>query len=115
MAVQLQDVAVAPSSAAKTSRAYPWIVAALTFGLLLSDYMSRQVLSAVFPLLKKAWDLSDTQLGSLGSIVTLAVGLLAVPLSLLGDKFGRVKAIVPWRSSGASPPSAAPSPPATAS
>jgi MFS family permease len=92
--VQLRDVAVAPSSTAKTSRAYPWIVAALTFGLLLSDYMSRQVLSAVFPLLKKAWDLSDTQLGSLGSIVTLAVGLLAVPLSLLGDKFGRVEAIV---------------------
>lgn len=94
MAVQLQDAAVAPSSAAKTSRVFPWVVFALTFGLLLSDYMSRQVLSAVFPLLKKAWDLSDTQLGSLGSIVTLTVGVLAVPLSLVGDRFGRVKAIV---------------------
>ena len=33
-------------------RAFPWVVFALTFGLLLSDYMSRQVLSAVFPFLK---------------------------------------------------------------
>lgn len=34
------------------SRRYAWIVFALSFGLLLSDYMSRQVLNAVFPMLK---------------------------------------------------------------
>ncbi len=66
----------------------------LTFGLLLSDYMSRQVLSAVFPFLKVEWSLTDTQLGGLTSIVALTVGLLAVPLSLLGDRWGRSKAIV---------------------
>jgi exosortase/archaeosortase len=42
---------------------YAWIVFALTFGLLISDYMSRQVLNAVFPLLKAEWGLSDGQLG----------------------------------------------------
>lgn len=31
-------------------RKYAWLVFALTFGLLISDYMSRQVLNAVFPL-----------------------------------------------------------------
>jgi len=56
--------------------------------------MSRQVLSAVFPLLKAEWGLTDTQLGSLTSVVALAVGVLAVPLSMLGDRFGRVKAIL---------------------
>jgi MFS family permease len=66
----------------------------LTFGLLLSDYMSRQVLSAVFPFLKIEWALTDTQLGALTSIVALTVGLLAVPLSLLGDRWGRSKAII---------------------
>ena len=76
------------------SRVFPWLVFALTFGLLLSDYMSRQVLSAVFPFLKAEWALTDTQLGSLTSIVALTVGLLAVPLSLLGDRWGRVKAII---------------------
>lgn len=52
---------------------------ALTFGLLISDYMSRQVLNAVFPMLK--WALSDTQLGLLSGIVALMVGLLTFPLS----------------------------------
>ena len=75
-------------------RVFPLLVFALTFGLLLSDYMSRQVLSAVFPFLKVEWALTDTQLGALTSIVALTVGLLAVPLSLLGDRWGRSKAIV---------------------
>lgn len=77
-----------------SSRIFPWLVFALTFGLLLSDYMARQVLSAVFPFLKVAWGLTDTQLGSLTGIVSLTVGVLAVPLSLLGDRWGRSRAIV---------------------
>ncbi|MFP4906414.1 MFS transporter, partial [Paraburkholderia sp. BR14261] len=75
-------------------RAYAWVVFALTVGLLLSDYMSRQVLNAVFPLLKTAWSLSDTQLGSLSSVVALMVGVLTFPLSVLADRWGRVKSIV---------------------
>ncbi|ALL66757.1 Transporter, MFS superfamily [Paraburkholderia caribensis MBA4] len=75
-------------------RGYAWIVFALTVGLLLSDYMSRQVLNAVFPLLKSAWGLSDTRLGSLSSVVALMVGVLTFPLSVLADRWGRVKSIV---------------------
>nr|WP_244173493.1 MFS transporter [Caballeronia temeraria] len=75
-------------------RAYAWVVFALTVGLLLSDYMSRQVLNAVFPMLKSAWGLSDTQLGSLSSVVALMVGVLTFPLSVLADRWGRVKSIV---------------------
>src|SRR5439155_17760838 len=86
--------AVAPPAPARTSQVFPWAVFALTFALLLSDYMSRQVLSAVFPYLKQDWGLSNTKLGSLTSIVALTVGILAVPLSVLGDRWGRVKAVV---------------------
>ncbi|MFW1762891.1 MFS transporter [Acinetobacter calcoaceticus] len=74
-------------------RRYAWLVFALTFGLLISDYMSRQVLNAVFPLLKIEWLLSDSQLGLLSGIVALMVGLLTLPLSLLADRFGRVKSL----------------------
>ena len=57
--------------------------------------MSRQVLSAVFPFLKVEWALSATpSSAALTSVVALTVGLLAVPLSLLGDRWGRVKSIV---------------------
>ncbi|QQM53990.1 MFS transporter [Rhodococcus pyridinivorans] len=73
--------------------AYPWLVFALTFALLLSDYMSRQVLSAVFPFLKADWALTDSQLASLTSIVALMVGLLTFPLSLLADRWGRVRSL----------------------
>ncbi|SIT49586.1 Major facilitator superfamily MFS_1 [Paraburkholderia piptadeniae] len=65
----------------------------MTVGLLLSDYMSRQVLNAVFPLLKDAWHLTDTRLGSLSSVVALMVGVLTFPLSVLADRWGRVKSI----------------------
>jgi len=86
----IQDVA----AAGRRAPAYAWLVFGLTVGLLLSDYMSRQVLNAVFPLLKQAWALSDTQLGSLSGVVALLVGLLTFPLSVLADRFGRVRSIV---------------------
>ena len=50
---------------ARVSRIYAWAVFALTFGLMLSDYLSRQVIGAVFPFLKAEWALSDSQLGML--------------------------------------------------
>ncbi|MFF7438161.1 MFS transporter [Streptomyces sp. NPDC008122] len=76
------------------SRRYAWVVFALSFGLLLSDYMSRQVLNAVFPMLKAEWLLSDAGLGSLSGIVALMVGLLTFPLSLVADRWGRVKSLI---------------------
>jgi predicted MFS family arabinose efflux permease len=72
---------------------YAWLVFALSFGLLISDYMARQVLNAVFPLLKAEWALSDGQLGWLSGVVALMVGLLTFPLSLLADRWGRVKSL----------------------
>jgi len=93
----MQHAETATGEVAKTRgdvRAYAWIVFALTVGLLLSDYMSRQVLNAVFPMLKGTWGLSDTQLGSLSSVVALMVGVLTFPLSVLADRWGRVKSII---------------------
>jgi len=81
-------------TAPSVPRRYAWVVFALTFGLLISDYMSRQVLNAVFPLLKGEWELTDSQLGLLSGIVALMVGLLTFPLSLLADRFGRVRSLV---------------------
>ncbi|HET9336058.1 MAG TPA: MFS transporter [Sphingomicrobium sp.] len=73
--------------------AYAWVIFALAFGLLISDYMARQVLNAVFPLLKSEWALSDGQLGLLSGVVAIMVGLLTFPLSLLADRWGRVKSL----------------------
>ncbi len=85
--------AIQDKGPAARATAYGWIVFSLAFGLLISDYMARQVLNAVFPLLKTEWSLSDGQLGALSSVVALAVGLLTFPLSLAADRWGRVKSL----------------------
>ncbi|MEY2247011.1 MFS transporter [Streptomyces sp. BF23-18] len=82
------------SSGWPVPRRYAWVVFALSFGLLLSDYMSRQVLNAVFPDLKSEWLLSDARLGTLSSVVALMVGLLTFPMSLMADRWGRVKSLL---------------------
>jgi MFS family permease len=94
VATHFADASTAIPYTPGVSRTFAWVVFALTFGLLISDYMSRQVLNAVFPVLKAEWGLSDTQLGSLNSIVALLVGILSFPLSVLADRWGRVRSIV---------------------
>ena len=93
MAYHHSTVGDEEDTSAGIPRRYAWIVFALTFGLLISDYMSRQVLNAVFPTLKSEWALSDSQLGLLSGIVALMVGLLTFALSLMADRFGRVKSL----------------------
>jgi MFS family permease len=96
VAVHAPDLTIdnlAEDKAAGRPSGFAWTVMALTLGLLLSDYMCRQLLNAVFPLLKADWSLTDTQLGSLGGVVPLAVGVLTLPLSLLADRIGRARSI----------------------
>jgi MFS family permease len=93
LAEEESSAVAAPAERTPSPRVFAWVVFALTLALLLSDYMSRQVLNAVFPLLKAEWQLSDTQLGSLSGIVALMVGVLTFPLSLLADRWGRVNSL----------------------
>lgn len=82
-----------PNEPYPVSRRYAVIVFVMIFGLMLSDYLSRQVVNAVFPFLKADWSLSDVQLGSLVSVVSLTIGLASVPISFLADRYGRVISI----------------------
>lgn len=66
---------------------------ALTFALMLSDYMSRTVINAILPLLKSEWALTDAELGSLVSIVAVMVGVMSLPVSFLADRWGRVRSV----------------------
>jgi predicted MFS family arabinose efflux permease len=66
---------------------------AMTFALMLSDYLSRQVIAAVFPFLKAEWALSDAQLGSLVSVVALTVGVMSFPIAMVSDRVGRVRSV----------------------
>src|SRR5215472_15719328 len=74
-------------------RRYAWAAFAVLFGLMLVDYVDRQVVVSMFSHLKAEWSLSDSQLGGLVSVVSITVALGAVPLSLLADRWSRVKSI----------------------
>ena len=75
------------------SRPRAWFAFAMTFGLMLFDYIDRQIIVSMFPHLKAAWNLSDKQLGGLVSIISIVVALGAIPVALLGDRISRVKSI----------------------
>jgi MFS family permease len=80
-------------SAASVTKPYAWTVSAMAFGLMVVDFIDRQLVVAAFPYLKAEWGLSDKQLGALVSVVSVAVALGAFPTALLADRWSRVKAI----------------------
>jgi len=71
-----------------------WFAFAMTLGLMIFDYVDRQVIVSLFPYLKSEWGLSDKQLGSLVSVVSVVVAIGALPIALLADRSSRVKSIV---------------------
>ncbi|GAA4814610.1 hypothetical protein GCM10023200_60180 [Actinomycetospora chlora] len=71
----------------------PRAVLALLTALMAVDFADRQVLVAAFPALRAEWHLDDTTLGALVAVVTLAVGLGALPVAGVVDRWSRTRAI----------------------
>src|SRR5262245_4978145 len=76
------------------SRGAAWFAFAMTIALMIFDYIDRQVIVSMFPHMKTDWGLSDKQLGSLVSVVSITVAIGALPVALLADRASRVKSIV---------------------
>ena len=73
------------------SALYARYALALLFGVNLLNYIDRQVLYAVFPLIKNDLHISDTKLGLLGSSFMICY-MVSAPLSgWIGDRMSRVK------------------------
>jgi MFS family permease len=73
---------------------YAWVVVALLWFTFLLNYIDRQVIFSVFPLLKTDFKLSDFELGLL-STSFLWVYALASPIAgYFGDRFGRKNTVV---------------------
>ena len=76
------------------SRPQAWFAFAMTFALMLFDYIDRQVIVSLFPHMKAEWNLSDKQLGGLVSIISIVVAVGGIPVALLADRLSRVKSVV---------------------
>jgi len=71
-----------------------WLAFALAFLLMAFDFIDRQVVVAMFPYLKVEWAVSDKELGALVAAVSVTIALASLPIALLSDRWGRIKAIV---------------------
>ena len=71
-----------------------WFAFAMTLGLMVIDYIDRQVIVSLFPYMKADWGLSDKQLGALVSALSVVLAACALPVSLVADRVSRVKSIV---------------------
>jgi len=87
----------APTAAAKLGSvglAYPWLVVGMLWWISFFNYADRQAISAVFPLLKAEMDLTDGQLGLLGSAFAWVYGLSAPLAGIIVDRVRRKTAIL---------------------
>jgi MFS family permease len=70
---------------------YGYYTLSLLLAVNLLNYVDRQIIYAVFPLIKNAFTLTDTSLGILGSAFMICYMLSAPTLGWLGDRTSRVK------------------------
>jgi len=75
-------------------KAQAWFAFALAFLLMASDFIDRQVVVTMFPYLRAEWAVSDKELGALIAVVSITIAAASLPVALLTDRWGRVKAIV---------------------
>jgi MFS transporter, Spinster family, sphingosine-1-phosphate transporter len=76
------------------SKPQAWLAFSLAFLLMTFDFIDRQVIVSLFPHLKADWGLSDKQLGALVSAISITIAVASLPLSIVIDRWSRVKSIV---------------------
>lgn len=65
----------------------------LLYALFMSDFIARTGVNAIFPVLQADLNLTDTQIGTLSSIVLLGMAVFVLPVSFLGERYSPKKAI----------------------
>lgn len=73
---------------------YKWLLIALLWVVALLNYLDRQVIFSVFPLLKADLHISDLQLGFLGTAFLWVYGILSPCGGYIADRFGRQRVIL---------------------
>ncbi len=100
MAVQ-RDVNAAPDlpfmladPSIRVSQNYKWYVIAMLWFIAFFNYADRIALASVFPLIKEEMNLTNTQLGTLGSAFSWLYGLAAPLAGMIVDRSSRKTAIL---------------------
>src|SRR6266508_3944665 len=75
--------------AMRRSSGYKWHVVAMLWFVCLFNYADRQAIFSVFPVLKAQFQLTDIQLGYIGSSFMWVYAAMAPLAGLVGDRFRR--------------------------
>jgi len=73
---------------------YAWVVVGLLWVVALLNYVDRQVLFSLFPLLRSDLHLDSVQMGLLSTVFLWVYGVLSPAAGFLADRFGRVRIIL---------------------
>jgi MFS transporter, Spinster family, sphingosine-1-phosphate transporter len=73
---------------------YAWVVVGLLWFAFLLNYIDRQVIFSVFPLLKSDFKLSDFELGLLSTSFLWVYAFASPVAGYMGDRFGRKNTVV---------------------
>lgn len=65
----------------------------ILYGLFIIDFISRVGINAIFPVIQEDLNLTDTQVGMMGSIVLFGMAVFVLPISFLGEKFSPKKTV----------------------
>ena len=71
-----------------------WLLVALLWGVAVLNYLDRQVVFSLFPLLQRDLGATAFQLGLIGTVFLWTYGLLSPFGGYLADRFGRVRVIL---------------------
>lgn len=77
-----------------TSGAKAWLVVALLWGVALLNYLDRQVIFSLFPLLREDLHLTDPQLGLLGAAFLWVYGVTSPVAGWVADRWGCRPALI---------------------
>lgn len=73
------------------SRRQAWFALGVLFAINMMNFYDRQIIAAVMEPIRKEWDLSDTDMGILGTAFVLVYAAVGVPLGRLSDRFSRTR------------------------
>jgi len=76
------------------SRVWPWLLLVLLWGVATLNYLDRQVIFSIFPLLQHDLHATSVQLGLTGTIFLLTYGLMSPFAGVAADRFGQGRIIV---------------------
>ncbi len=73
---------------------HPWVLVALLWGAALLNYLDRQVVFSVFPLLQRDLGANSFQQGLIGTVFLVCYGLVSPFGGYTADRIGRVRVIL---------------------